>query len=1095
MKKIRNLIIVLVLLCTISSVSYAKNDFLGSGTAEDPYQLTLGQGIIDVYYAEGKEGEPEKWQNFYFEFTNGSVNAANYLVEHNADKQRVRFTMQGNSEADLRVTSKEGIKYLQAGAINYMPSGDDFKIQIPYYTITADEMVSIKTTEKKNVHGTMIDVEKIEKYTNSVDLGNGYINVNNTLAANVSNYSTSYVFSKSNLNYDVAYNITDEQIEKKVEFGDYVLKTKNTIFVDGKQKGSTGDKTYNLSGQPVKIIYQFNGTNSELNTSPGEHDASGLEELLSKIFISIGDMAVNITELGGKKETPNASGDYERTMYVTIDSLVFNEYPKTIVDLWGDTGSTNVYTKRVVNFWYKIFQAWAILLYVIILVYIGIKTVLYTGTPEQKKIKPMIEGWLLGVLMLFCLPYLFKYMIEINDVFVDILRVNSKHSVYAYYTFEDVYKDLGLGDKEDGEDSTTDIVVRLQNAKKDLLDKIEEIENELDAFNDEYQESINEAKKYEENYEQAKAAAEERLNSIEKNYYDMGYLFQKDGVIIDHEQMSKEMWDLVDKYYAENEYFDGDDFSDEFDDGLEDLADEYASHFIVYDPETGAEAVQKDGLQMGGLNWFTYWLRQEISNTIVDSTDISGPIDGNQEDPNEIEAGSISDVYKAQKMVEFYKMEVENKEKELAENQETLYGLEKAIERAEDNELDIIGQMREDAGETYKLYYVIIWLILIFQVILLLVLYYKRLFMIAVLVAVFPLVTVAYAYEKSKGGKSNVLQNWITEYTLNVFIQSVHAIIYVTLIEIGYSAYLASHDSWIIFLLSVFALITIEPVFRHILGLKGSTVSTLGDYSKMALGTVAAVGAVGSTIIHTKKDLKNISNDSKNKAAKAEKKDAEKDKRRETRGRIGQNLLHSNSRLGRAARFANKSKVLNKAGKIYGKVSSGARKVYRSSRDGMRKHITRARMAKRLLTNMGAAAGTIAGGLATGGTPDDFVKAAAVANAISGTNRSIELSDDAVAKQEEDKVSAENKIGDVSTETPENRRKPTYTGESYDDYSFDGDGSSNGGNQAEEQPKRNPVLKFAFTQKMQENKHMARKDRLDEQKSYKNWNITYEDDN
>ena len=57
MKKFSMLIVILIMVCTISTISYAKGTVSGSGTAEDPYKLVLGESIIDIYYAEGKGDE------------------------------------------------------------------------------------------------------------------------------------------------------------------------------------------------------------------------------------------------------------------------------------------------------------------------------------------------------------------------------------------------------------------------------------------------------------------------------------------------------------------------------------------------------------------------------------------------------------------------------------------------------------------------------------------------------------------------------------------------------------------------------------------------------------------------------------------------------------------------------------------------------------------------------------------------------------------------------------------------------------------------------------------------------------------------------
>jgi hypothetical protein len=52
MNKLRNLISIIVLIYTISTVSYAKGTVTGKGTPDDPFKLVLGEGIIDIYYGK-----------------------------------------------------------------------------------------------------------------------------------------------------------------------------------------------------------------------------------------------------------------------------------------------------------------------------------------------------------------------------------------------------------------------------------------------------------------------------------------------------------------------------------------------------------------------------------------------------------------------------------------------------------------------------------------------------------------------------------------------------------------------------------------------------------------------------------------------------------------------------------------------------------------------------------------------------------------------------------------------------------------------------------------------------------------------------------
>lgn len=477
-KIIKKIIFIFIVVCTISTISLAGNNITNKGgkgtvtvedstkpygTTKNPYQLILGESLIDIYYAEEDEKDTlltkNQYMSFEFSESKNGIKAASYMVNHNSSKRRIRLELIGTDESSLRVTSVKGLNYLQAGATTYAPDTIDsteisedgevkLEIQNPFYNIVATEKFEAQRT--KLVGGNWIETNVVVAHT--TDLGNGYLTgTENTYAANVSTYSTIYVFSKSNLPYEEAYKTTTEQSKNiniilethedngkvskidvmDMEMADNILRDPNSKVTGG---GYTNYTDTLSSLENVEVIYSFNATSYEtMNATNEVQEADSLEKFISKIFISIGDVAVKVSGIS------KGWGENQESV-VTIDSLVFNEYPNTIVDFFGEIGYTNELAKDTLNFWYDVFKAWAIILYIILLIYIGIKTVLLTGTPEQKKVKPMLEGWLEGLLLLMFLPFLFKYLITINDMLVDIIRVNSKYSVHAYYSFEPLFE-------------------------------------------------------------------------------------------------------------------------------------------------------------------------------------------------------------------------------------------------------------------------------------------------------------------------------------------------------------------------------------------------------------------------------------------------------------------------------------------------------------------------------------------------------------------------------------------------------------------------------------------------------------------------------
>ena len=61
----------------------------------------------------------------------------------------------------------------------------------------------------------------------------------------------------------------------------------------------------------------------------------------------------------------------------------------------------------------------------------------------------------------------------------------------------------------------------------------------------------------------------------------------------------------------------------------------------------------------------------------------------------------------------------------------------------------------------------------------------ERVFVVAILICIFPLIVAMYAIDKMGDGRAQSLQNWFKEFFANVAIQFFHALIYVLVINIG----------------------------------------------------------------------------------------------------------------------------------------------------------------------------------------------------------------------------------------------------------------------------------------------------------------------
>ncbi len=94
-------------------------------------------------------------------------------------------------------------------------------------------------------------------------------------------------------------------------------------------------------------------------------------------------------------------------------------------------------------------------------------------------------------------------------------------------------------------------------------------------------------------------------------------------------------------------------------------------------------------------------------------------------------------------------------------------------------EMDLMRIMRAYAGVTKKIIYVVIWFILLGQLLAFIVQYYKRYFMIAFLIAAFPMICIFHGISIIRGKPHPPeFGNWAKELLSNIFMQTIQALIY-----------------------------------------------------------------------------------------------------------------------------------------------------------------------------------------------------------------------------------------------------------------------------------------------------------------------------
>ena len=158
-----------------------------------------------------------------------------------------------------------------------------------------------------------------------------------------------------------------------------------------------------------------------------------------------------------------------------------------------------------------------------------------------------------------------------------------------------------------------------------------------------------------------------------------------------------------------------------------------------------------------------------------------------------------------------------------------------------------MGYMASRAEETEGVVEAIVYLIMVWQLLSIIIIYYRRIFMIAFLIVIFPIVALSYALDKIGDHRSQAFDTWTRELMTNIFIQSIHAVVYVFVVGATYSSGAYSGD-WILTIMGISFLLQAENILKKIIGQEGETTRSLGDTAKRTMATVAATRTVARHI-------------------------------------------------------------------------------------------------------------------------------------------------------------------------------------------------------------------------------------------------------
>lgn len=735
------LLVVLLVLLLIPTTSYAASNknvcnivysngtYYGGGGSgvtgkeDDPVELSLNYDEIVVAF--GSNAASSKFElPFCFKVVSGGsgMKYAKYQITVLDVEKKVIFKRlaASNNLEDFKVTPNkkvEGYNYVQPGAI-YNDNFTNMGFRAPFYKIEA----TIKFNGNKKIEGV---------------LGNSTLNTNNSIEANKASNPQVYVLCVDGLSESETIKFSSGQVSNKatvvvkeedpgVIFSDdnvkkYLVQSSNSI-----KDMTMGGSTYSFSGGTTEVIYNFWGVTSEILN---DNETNAIEGIIAKVLISIGSVfRAIVTAVGGPD--------------LTIDALIFNQYENTILDFWGGNGTYVDLFTAIINGWFGAFRSITAFVLVIVLVAMGVRAILLSGTPNQKKISDMFVGWIIAVALLYFGPYFLKYAVTMNDTFVDALRSSSKYSIYSVYNTDFLNKYDLENNMQLAEDSE---IVKVEDMLMKLYSKIEE---ELENNTEELEEAERKIERFNNSFIMSTFYEDTRVVEVRPGGAEISRKIRTAQTIIKrriNEKLNKG-----------------------------ETVDEEAVREIV-----GTVATRIDNAP-GGL--------------------LAG-------------ADDITDALLEYSQAYAKKLELES----------DLRATETAIALANKG-IDLESTMKVRAGETRRVIYVLVWFILIYQLVVLLFIYYKRLVIVGVLIVIYPLAVMVYAIEKLMGiDKPKSFKTWMSEYLVNVFVQTVHALVYIMLVEAGLRVYEDDEDNWLLFLIAVLAIFPMESVIRSLMGMKSQS--------------------------------------------------------------------------------------------------------------------------------------------------------------------------------------------------------------------------------------------------------------------------------
>lgn len=154
---------------------------------------------------------------------------------------------------------------------------------------------------------------------------------------------------------------------------------------------------------------------------------------------------------GMKVNELNKKGEPTGSYYIKLPILASNFFSSDYLND-GVTNSAEILRPVIANI-YKQLRNLCLVLMMLVLVYIGIKIILSSVAAEQAKYKQWLVDWLVSLCLLFAMHYIMSFLMNINEVILNMLKNDEGDSYY-----------VSLGEQGDGMRKGSDWVTAFNDA-------------------------------------------------------------------------------------------------------------------------------------------------------------------------------------------------------------------------------------------------------------------------------------------------------------------------------------------------------------------------------------------------------------------------------------------------------------------------------------------------------------------------------------------------------------------------------------------------------------------------------------------------------